>query len=142
MEETKFERYFTLEEAAGLLPEITETFNKAHAELGEFRDQIVLYKRFQQQRELEGSSLSEQESEVLHQKWHGYESCFNKWVAYFIEKGILLRDLDKGLIDFPYHSATGEDFLLCWQFGEDGLFYFHDLQEGFVGRKPVSLLPD
>lgn len=142
MEEMVFERFFTLEEAAGMIPLLVLDFETAHRELSEIRDQIILYKRFQHQREKVGETLSETEEQVLKQKWEAYEAAFNRWVRHFIEQGILIRDLDRGLIDFPYQSKSGEPFFLCWQLGEDGLFYFHDTQEGFGGRKPISLLPE
>jgi hypothetical protein len=141
-EETVIERFFSLEEAAGLLPMIREAFDKAHRELQEIRDQIVLYKRFEMQRAKTGDSLTPDEQAVLQQKWDVYEEHFSKWVRFFLEQGILLRDLDRGLIDFPYMSQSGEIFLLCWQLGEDGLFYFHDTEEGFNGRRPMALLPE
>ena len=140
--EPSFDRYFTLEEAAGMVGEVQQAFEQAHIELGEIRDQIILYKRIQLSREQRGEIPSEQESEVLALKWDAFEQAFNKWIQYFIDRGIIIRDLDRGLIDFPYRTQDGEEFLLCWQLGEDGLFYFHDLQEGFAGRKPISLLPD
>jgi hypothetical protein len=141
-QEPNFERLFKLEEAAKLLPEITQAFEKAHQQLAEIRDEIIMYKRFQVQREKEKQVLSEAETDVLKQKWHTYEEIFSHWIQYFVNQGILLRDLERGLIDFPYQSSQGDYFFLCWQFGEEGLFYFHPIEEGFSGREPISLLPD
>jgi hypothetical protein len=142
MSEEVFDHYFSLEEAAGLIPEVTRAFEKAHVELNELKDGIILMKRIQVSREQAGLELSEEESEVMRQKWKAYEECFNKWLRFFLERHILLRDLDRGLIDFPYRAGDGREYLLCWQIGEDGLFYFHDTSEGFAGRRPITLLPD
>ncbi|MBX2861242.1 MAG: DUF2203 domain-containing protein [Vampirovibrio sp.] len=141
-QEELFDRYFTLEEAAALIPEVRKAFTQCHKELNELKDQIVLYKRIFTQREQSGQPPTEAESEALHQKWLSYEQCLDRWVQHFLSQGILLKDLEKGLIDFPYLSQDGDLFLLCWHLGEDGIFYFHGLEEGFRGRKPIAVLPE
>src|SRR6478735_4005297 len=45
-------------------------------------------------------------------------------------------DLDRGLVDFPA-LRQGEEVLLCWQVGEDTVAFWHGLDEGFAGRKPL-----
>jgi hypothetical protein len=57
------------------------------------------------------------------------------------EKGIVLRDPDRGLIDFPALHA-GREVLLCWQLGEEALEWWHLPEEGFAGRRPLPLPPD
>jgi hypothetical protein len=52
--------------------------------------------------------------------------------------GVQVKDLDRGLIDFPaLHPASGETVLLCWHLGEPEVEYWHGLEEGFAGRKPL-----
>jgi hypothetical protein len=52
--------------------------------------------------------------------------------------GVQVKDLDQGLIDFPArHPDRGETVLLCWHLGEDAVAYWHGLEEGFAGRKPL-----
>jgi len=50
--------------------------------------------------------------------------------------GAIVKDLDQGLVDFPAHHA-GEEVLLCWRVGEPEIEYWHGLEEGFAGRKPL-----
>ena len=53
-------------------------------------------------------------------------------------EGVQVKDLDKGLIDFPAkHPEQGSTVLLCWHLGEDQVAYWHGLEEGFAGRKPL-----
>ena len=52
--------------------------------------------------------------------------------------GVLVKDLDRGLVDFPA-LRQGEEVLLCWQVGEDEVAFWHGLEEGFAGRKPLPL---
>jgi hypothetical protein len=53
------------------------------------------------------------------------------------EMGIVVRDIDRGLIDFPA-IIEGEEVYLCWQFDEDGISWWHDLESGFGGRQPLE----
>jgi hypothetical protein len=52
--------------------------------------------------------------------------------------GVVVKDLDRGLVDFPA-LHRGEEVLLCWQVGEDEVAFWHGLEEGFAGRKPLPL---
>jgi hypothetical protein len=52
--------------------------------------------------------------------------------------GVQMKDLDRGLVDFPAeHPASGETVLLCWELGEPEVGHWHGLEEGFAGRKPL-----
>jgi hypothetical protein len=137
-----FQRYFSLEEAAGMLPAVEEALLAAHRELHAMRDALILMRRIHMNLEKSGKRPPKSEIALFLEKRQAMEQTFHRWVQAFLSQGILLRDMDRGLIDFPYRSSQGEEFLLCWQLGEEGLFYFHDLQEGYMGRKPVTLLPD
>ena len=53
------------------------------------------------------------------------------------EYGCLVKDLDIGLIDFPT-LLRGEEVYLCWKLGESGIHFWHGVQEGFRGRKPID----
>jgi hypothetical protein len=50
--------------------------------------------------------------------------------------GAIVKDLDEGLVDFPA-SYAGEEVLLCWKVGEEAVAFWHGLDEGFAGRKPL-----
>jgi hypothetical protein len=52
--------------------------------------------------------------------------------------GVLVKDLDRGLVDFPC-LHRGREILLCWELGEDEVAYWHGADEGYVGRKPLPL---
>lgn len=51
--------------------------------------------------------------------------------------GVQVKDLDLGLLDFPC-ALEGEVILLCWKYGEEEIQYWHGLEEGFKGRKPID----
>ena len=50
--------------------------------------------------------------------------------------GITLRDIDTGMIDFPALVA-GRQVWLCWQLGEGSIAWWHELEDGFAGRRPL-----
>lgn len=52
--------------------------------------------------------------------------------------GIVVRDIERGLIDFRSVLDGQRDVWLCWQLGEREIRWFHDLDEGFVGRQPIE----
>jgi hypothetical protein len=52
------------------------------------------------------------------------------------EIGVVVKSVDAGLVDFP-SQRDGRGVFLCWQFGEPDIEYWHGLEEGFAGRKPV-----
>jgi hypothetical protein len=58
------------------------------------------------------------------------------------DKGIVLRDAESGLLDFPAVTDKGVVYLLCWKRDETELGWWHFAEEGFDGRKPLPLPPD
>jgi hypothetical protein len=69
----------------------------------------------------------------LRQRISRYESGWRKVRAL----GGIVKDPQIGLVDF-YGRVEGRVVWLCWRYGEDSLAYYHDLQEGYVGRRPIS----
>jgi hypothetical protein len=57
-------------------------------------------------------------------------------VAELSEVGVVVRDPDSGLVDFP-SVRDGKPVFLCWQLGEDDVSWWHGPEEGFAGRKPL-----
>jgi hypothetical protein len=53
------------------------------------------------------------------------------------ELGAVVKDPDTGLVDFPA-VVEGAEAFLCWQLGEDEVEFWHGLDEGFAGRKPLD----
>jgi hypothetical protein len=57
-------------------------------------------------------------------------------------EGILLRDVDNGLVDFPARSASGRPYWLCWLVDEPEVAWWHWPETGFAGRRPLSDPPE
>lgn len=58
-------------------------------------------------------------------------------VHHIQQTGAILKDINRGLIDFPAWREDHEVYL-CWQYGEDDLAYWHEIDAGFAGRKPIE----
>lgn len=59
---------------------------------------------------------------------------FQAILAELEEEGIQVKDVQRGLVDFP-HLRDGREVLLCWQLGEDTISYWHEIETGFAGRR-------
>jgi hypothetical protein len=55
-------------------------------------------------------------------------------------EGVLIKDLDQGLIDFPHIRGNGEEVYLCWKLGEEAIGYWHRIADGFAGRRGIQEL--
>lgn len=56
------------------------------------------------------------------------------------EKGIIIKGIDNGLIDFPHIRNDGEEVYLCYLLGEENIDYWHSIRDGFSGRKNIENL--
>lgn len=56
------------------------------------------------------------------------------------QRGILVKGLDQGLIDFPHIRANGQEVYLCWKVGENDIFYWHTIEAGYAGRRRIEEL--
>ncbi len=56
------------------------------------------------------------------------------------KRGILVKGLDDGLVDFPHIRGSGEEVYLCWMVGENDIQYWHRMTDGFAGRRSIDEL--
>ena len=130
------QRYFTAEEANEALLEVrplTEELvghRRALVELQE-RQSAVTARIAGNGGNVEPHELEEVQAQ-LDEEVAGIARC----VARIHEVGALVKDLDDGLVDFPA-TRDGREVLLCWRLGEDEIGFWHGLDEGFSGRKPL-----
>jgi hypothetical protein len=55
-----------------------------------------------------------------------------------LETGVLIKDINLGLLDFPALRG-GREVYLCWQYGEGAIAFWHEIEAGFAGRQPIEL---
>jgi hypothetical protein len=68
--------------------------------------------------------------------WFRAQETLKQELLWLADRGILLRDPDTGLVDFPA-DRDGEPVFLCWRLGEVGIGWYHSQRSGFSGRKPL-----
>ncbi|HEY2934202.1 MAG TPA: DUF2203 domain-containing protein [Acidobacteriota bacterium] len=52
------------------------------------------------------------------------------------ERGVIVKDLNRGLVDFP-HMREGREVYLCWELGEDAIEFWHEVEDGYAGRQKI-----
>ena len=53
------------------------------------------------------------------------------------DTGVLIKDINIGLLDFPA-LRNGREVYLCWQHGEEDIAYWHEVDAGYAGRQPID----
>jgi hypothetical protein len=66
------------------------------------------------------------------------KDCIDELAA----EGIVLRDIERGLIDFPAQAPDGRWYWLCWLHGEEKVDWWHWPDDGFAGRAPLDERPE
>jgi hypothetical protein len=131
-------RYFTLEQAQQLLPQVGSAVEQAIHLKSEFEHAEAELQSANQRIMMMGGSLVNRDHLIEQKNLRGSSATKLKEAVDEIQSyGCLLKDLDIGLIDFPtlYH---GEEVYLCWKLGEDGIGFWHGVDEGFRGRKTIT----
>ena len=131
-------RYFTLAESERLLPEVESALREAIFHRAEYQkaDQ-ELDASHQRIRMAGGSRVDRGAFLALQARRDTSTAALKNALDRIAQMGVLVKDLDTGLIDFltRYH---GREVCLCWKLGEDRIRFWHGIEEGFAGRKPID----
>jgi len=84
-----------------------------------------------------GGGLGTSDFAELEAELEAVGSEIERCLAQLDDAGVQVKDLDSGLLDFPARHE-GREILLCWRVGEDRVAYWHGIDEGFAGRKPIE----
>ena len=129
-------RYFTPEEANEHLAEVRPAAEELVAHRRAMAAAAGDRARFVQRIAGNGGDFDPQEPRVVEEQFAREGEAAARCVAELERLGVLVKDLDRGLVDFPALRG-GEEVLLCWQVGEDEVAFWHGVDEGFAGRKPL-----
>jgi hypothetical protein len=130
------ERHFTPEEANALLEQVRPVAESLVAHRRSFTVAAARRARLASRISGNGGDFDPQEPRELQAEMENESQEVVKAVEELERLGVLVKDLDRGLVDFPA-LRDGEEVLLCWQVGEDEVAFWHGVEEGFAGRKPL-----
>lgn len=136
------ERFFNRDEAEELLPMIGRSLREARKhkksldnldqDLSQAAARIMM---------LGGSVPPYQDLAKKRSERQEFASKIEETVSRIQETGCVVKDLDEGLVDFP-SMRDGREVYLCWKLGERRIEYWHSMEEGFAGRKPLHEEPE
>jgi hypothetical protein len=129
-------RYFTPEEANEQLARVRPAAEALVEHRRAMTDAAGRRARFVQRIAGNGGDFDPQEPRELEELFEREGQAVARCVQELEKLGVQVKDLDRGLVDFPA-LRDGEEVLLCWQVGEDAVAFWHGLEEGFAGRKPL-----
>jgi hypothetical protein len=124
----QFSRHYTLDEARALLPEIRgwlAQLDQLHHDLKS--TEKVLEYPVRSGRDMGGETVNAQ-ARLLSQ--------IQRVQREFSRRQIQLKDLARGLIDFPA-LRDGREVFLCWEKDDDDIEFWHDLDAGYAGRERI-----
>jgi hypothetical protein len=120
------ERLFTVDEANELLPKVVpllEASRDAHRVMEELQQRVM-------------ESVPTNGGGEAHRNFVGASREAEAALRSLHEMGIVVRDPESGLIDFP-SERDGQEVFLCWRLGEDLIEWWHPPETGFAGRQPL-----
>lgn len=120
--------FFTEAEANAALPAVSGLMGRIIKESGEMGKLEAMMSQ--------ASSLSEWIP--LKQRFNSAAARLHASVEEMESSGVMVKSVEQGLVDFP-SKRFGEEVWLCWKYGEEGVKFWHELESGFAGRKPLEV---
>jgi hypothetical protein len=123
-------RYFTLQEANATLVAIRPLMDEIQA----IRQKIIAHKPefWPAIERAAGNGGSRAASKVV----EDFEQL-DTLVRQVRGTGVLFKDINLGLLDFPA-LKDGHEVYLCWKYGEGDIAFWHEIEAGYAGRQPIS----
>ena len=122
----QFEKHYTRDEARALLPQIRQWLKQLSALRRKLSDcDQRLARLMTGGNDVGGETVN---------RWVRVAADVKATLAEFQRREIQIKDLDRGLIDFPA-ILNGKEVFLCWEQDEEDIEFWHDLQSGYAGRE-------
>jgi len=122
--------FYDIDEANARIPQVRELLTLLRDE----RDALIRLRDRSQE-----PDADEEERRRIHLRMQGIVDQMQAAVVRIDDWSITLRDIQTGLIDFPA-LVNGRQVCLCWRLGEDEVEWWHELADGFAGRKHLTEL--
>ena len=123
--------YFTPKDVNKILLEIQKQFSQIIL----LRNKVISLQEDLQKITNEGSKFGNFIAKK--QELNSVVSRLYKEIEGLEKRGIMIKSVDDGLLDFP-SLRFDEEVWLCWKYGESELKFWHGRDEGFMGRKPLA----
>ena len=123
-----FQKHYTRDEARALLPQVRQWLGR----IASLRKDLQIHDK-----RLAGMMAAgcDRGGELVN-NWVMALAGVNDILIEFHRRDIQIKDIDRGLLDFPA-MLGGKEVFLCWEQDEDDIEYWHDLDSGFAGREPL-----
>jgi hypothetical protein len=125
----RHERHYTLEEANSALPEVSGLIDR----LRSAREQLSDREAREALGEATPGNGGGEPARTISEGFIEIREALLELQA----REVVLRDLDRGLVDFP-SVRDGSEIYLCWEQGEPEIAWWHEPEAGFAGRQPVD----
>lgn len=125
----RFTKHYTRDQARALLPQIREwlaELNRLHGEVERYEKRLAGLNAHGQ--DIGGETVN---------NWIRSLAGMQAILAGFQERQIFIKDLKRGLVDFPAIMG-GKEIFLCWESDEEDIEFWHDLETGYSGREKLD----
>jgi hypothetical protein len=131
-------RHFTITEARALLPPVGRLIRESVQSKGRYQEaETYMQELAQRILMLGGISVDTAAAEGWKTQRDTSAQALKQALERIEELGVVVKDLDVGLIDFPT-LYRGEEVYLCWRMDENDIAHWHGVHEGFAGRKEID----
>jgi hypothetical protein len=125
----RYQKHYTRDEARALLPQVRQWL----ARLNELRPNLERYDKQLNGMLKDGQDLGGN----LVNDWVRTLAAMQKVLTEFHRRDIQLKDVERGLLDFPA-IIGGREVFLCWEDGEEDIEHWHELDTGYAGRERIE----
>lgn len=146
LESRQMSRFYDIDAANATIPEldgIVGILGEQRAELVRLRDEVLAASAGGPGSPAPvtaptgiGEAQSPNDLRLIRLRMQGLIDQMAAGVARIDALGLTLRDIERGLVDFPAF-VSGRQVWLCWRHGESSIGWWHDLDAGFDGRRPL-----
>ena len=126
--------YFTLEQAQAMVPWLQETFDAIEPLKEQLAGAKEKVQSLMTRMQSNGGAKAEEELEETTYALHEAQNGMDERAYAILERGIVLRNVEQGLVDFP-SMRDGREVYLCWVAGEASIAHWHDVDAGVSGRQ-------
>jgi hypothetical protein len=125
----QYARHFTIEEARAALPLLRTTFTDIHFHRDRMHaaDEKLGHTLQKTGADIGGALVASMLRDLVQ---------MNDRLQRLSNLGVVVKDIDRGLVDFP-HLRDGHEVFLCWELDEDDIEFWHQLDTGYAGRERI-----